>query len=216
MKRSLLLLPVAAVMLATSFAGGVSAASLITSSQIKDGTITGVDVHDGSLSGADVRSSSIPPGDLTVHPRTFKWTAFYATDGVSTTARLTSTQTVPASSLVRAVGFTYTPGTACVLHGDAAHPASNTGQVVVQVSPVGSPSLVSFAGATTGVNAVHFPASTTLGNEEFTGSTAPHLQVRARCIDFTGHVANAPTPTFTVAVTFQVTAVSSAGAVAFH
>lgn len=215
MKRLVIVVAALALIVLGSFAGGVSAATLITGSQIKDGSLTGADVHDGSLTGADVKSASIPPGDLAIHPRTFRWTAFYSGDGSTLTAHLTSTQTLPTLTLVRAVAFSYS-GSPCVRHGDAANPANNTGQVVVTVQPTGRTSVVTFSSASTGTNNFPVSESKILGNEVFTGSAAPHLQISASCIDFTGNTAATPMPTSTISVTFQLTAISVGSAAAFH
>lgn len=206
MKRLVIVVAALVLVVLGSFAGGVSATTLITGAQVKD----------GSLTGADVKSSSIPPGDLTVHPRTFKWTAYYAGDGSTTVAHLTSTQTLPKSSLVRVVSFSFSPVAPCVRHGDAANPANNTGQYSVQVTLANGPLLLAHYSATTGSNNVSFPANTTIGVEGYTGSSLPHLMVQANCHDFTGNTPAAAVPSFSLTVVFQVTAVNTAGAVAFH
>ncbi len=64
MKRSLTTVLTIAAVLLVAFAGGASAAKLITGKQIKDGTVTGADVKAGSLRGSDVKDGSLKGADV--------------------------------------------------------------------------------------------------------------------------------------------------------
>jgi hypothetical protein len=73
-RRALPALLLSAVVLAVAFAGGATAAKMITGKQIKNNTVTtkdiknkslkGLDVKDGSLTGADVKDGSLAEADL--------------------------------------------------------------------------------------------------------------------------------------------------------
>jgi hypothetical protein len=53
-----------AVVLAVAFAGGATAAKLITGKDIKNGTVTTMDVKNKSLKGVDVKDGSLGEADL--------------------------------------------------------------------------------------------------------------------------------------------------------
>lgn len=63
-RRALPALLLSAVVLAVAFAGGATAAKLITGKQIKDNTVTTQDIRNRSLKGADVKDGSLVEADL--------------------------------------------------------------------------------------------------------------------------------------------------------
>jgi hypothetical protein len=64
-RRALPALLLTAVVLAVAFAGGATAANLITGKQIKNNTVTTQDIKNASLKGADVKNGSLGEADLT-------------------------------------------------------------------------------------------------------------------------------------------------------
>ena len=54
----------AAVALVVSVAGSAGAAALVTSRQIKDGTVTGRDIHAHTITRADIKDGSLQPQDF--------------------------------------------------------------------------------------------------------------------------------------------------------
>ncbi len=63
-RRALPALLLTAVVLAVAFAGGATAAGLITGKEIKNNTVTTQDVKNSSLKGADVKNGSLGEADL--------------------------------------------------------------------------------------------------------------------------------------------------------
>lgn len=53
----------AVAVLALTLGTSVTAATLITGKQIKDGSVTGKDLRNGSVTGADIRDGSLTPAD---------------------------------------------------------------------------------------------------------------------------------------------------------
>jgi hypothetical protein len=67
--RRLRLIAYALVVLVVGVAGTASAAALIGSKQVKDGSLTGHDVKLGTIRGSDVRDHSLEPKDFDVVPK---------------------------------------------------------------------------------------------------------------------------------------------------
>lgn len=62
--RHIIVIAVAALLLAVSFAGGATAARMITGKQIKDGTVTSADIRDRTVTTRDVKDRSLKVRDL--------------------------------------------------------------------------------------------------------------------------------------------------------
>jgi hypothetical protein len=64
-RRALPALLLTAIVLAVAFAGGATAAKLITGKDIKNSTVTTQDIKNKSLKGADIKDGSLGEADLT-------------------------------------------------------------------------------------------------------------------------------------------------------